>query len=142
MTELQKEILSFVKENHFRATPNDVVAAIGLGKSEEVLSELNRLQDDSYLFIPHPDMNMIILNKAFVEMGWADAEEVKRNEERLKELEGQLTQILAEMAKIKPVQFIDINSEYVYIHVPGIELSLADDKVYINLTSPERNELI
>lgn len=58
--------------------------------------------------------------------------------ERLSELQEQLVNVLAEIDKIAPVQFLDIDSDYVCNFI-GLHVSEDDGRVYVQISGEYDN---
>lgn len=55
-------------------------------------------------------------------------------EQRLKQLTAQLVDVLEELNKIRPIQFLDLDSEYVYNYI-GVQECDREGRVYIAISS-------
>lgn len=54
-------------------------------------------------------------------------------EERLEELKKQLVDVLTELDKIKPVQFLDVECENCVYNYGGVDIHEGDNRVYVEL---------
>lgn len=133
MTELQQKLLTAMKESGFRKSQNDLCE--DFEDAFMVRAALEKLEQQGMIFKPYAFSQIRVSNKAWLEMGWVDREQADANTAKLQELEQQLRGVLTEMAKIRPVQFYDVDSEYVYA-LKGVSESYDGNKVFVELWAP------
>lgn len=132
ISNIQRQLLEYIKIHGYMTSVEDISDdRLSKLSSKELIESIQDLLDRGFIqgYIGN---YLSVTNAGYRLMGWIDEETVQKNEERIALLEGKLKEVIQELSKIRPVQFLDYNSEFVYDFDAIIE-SYADNRVYIRL---------